>query len=446
MRTISDDASKFTLRVPTGSSIETVLGQLKSLQGQETHQSLTSHESDAAVILTTPEFSRWLTNEAFMSGLLSSFASHDTQVLAAVVDDLSPSSPFGTPATGFSVMRGSADKMLPGFSTRSSLSRTTGPPQRGSLSFYLPSAESVSATIPLANTIFQNGLESTLLASSWSVQEPGVFKLSAIAEKSRHGIVCAAQASPASACREIEVDGAPVPASTELEARVQHVYDNRAAADNLSTSGMPVDIWALISTPEAASTPSVLETMRALRTSSFDGPEEEAAAASANAKTAAELLMSGFRLYRISDGGGGWGKRRGRLSLDAEWASSDPAADNLDMMLSSADDAGPAILQRGVVSPGSYIQFVTAPNLGNLADPIASPSFLTSVVLGTSSSLGDGVPSKTNPGEDFACLRGHFGGLSRKHLFLTNQDATSSSQSRSRVFTQIDSPYSYITL
>ncbi|PKS12003.1 hypothetical protein jhhlp_001299 [Lomentospora prolificans] len=440
---VSKDTFKFSLRVSPSSNTE-----------QRGRKHVLSDNGDAAVVLATPSFARWLTNESFMSALLASFAQRDLQVLAAVVDDLSPSSPFGKPTAGFSIMQGSVDEMLPGFSSKPVLSKSRDRPQRGSITVTLPSAgpkaTTLSATLPLANTIFQNGLESTLLASTWTSQGQGAFKLSSVAERTKHEIVCSAPASATSltlsvplipvtpprrilGClgnilSEIEVDGKAVPASTELEAKVQQVYDSRAAADNLSTTGMPVDIWALISTPEATLTPSLLEAMKSFENARFDGPEEEASVGYRNSKTAAELLMSGFRLYRITSGGGGWGKRRGRLSLDADWASFGPGAEDPNMILTSADDKGPAILQRGVVSPGSYIQFVTAPHLGEAADLGKSPSFSGSVVLGTSSSLRDGVQSTSDAGEAATCVWGHFGGLSRKHIFLSERAEVGSSK------------------
>jgi len=304
-----------------------VLEQLWHLREQKIHVPALSYEADSAVVLATPTFARWLMNEPFMASLLSSFTQRDIQVLAAVVDDLPPSSPFGAPAAGFSVMQGSVEEMLPAFSSQPVLSRGRGISQRGSLAFTLPGAapktKNLSVTLPLANTIFQNGLESTLLASSWTAQGEGALTLSSVAEKNEHEIVLPTPLTtttprlsvpliPVTPPRkilgclgnilsEIEVDGSPVPASTELEAKVQEVYDSRFAADNLNTSGMPVDIWALISTPEASLTPSLLETMKSFEKAKFDGPEEEATVGYKNAKAAAELLMSGFRLYRISE-------------------------------------------------------------------------------------------------------------------------------------------------
>lgn len=102
------------------------------------------------------------------------------------------------------------------------------------------------------------------------------------------------------------------------------------------------------------------------------------------------------------------------------------------MILNTTAD-GPAILQRGLVSPGSYIQFLTCPN----GAPVA-PGTSGSVVLGTSETRGG---ESAVEGEDVACYWGHFGGASRRHFFLEE----GAGRDR-RVRTQVDSPFAYLSV
>lgn len=427
-------------------------------------------ESSAAVVLATPTFTRWLTDESFMSALLGTFASRDMQVLAGVVDDIYAPTTSGNPVSGFSILQGPAECLLPSFNTPAAPSHGRNAPRPASVQFSLPRGASgslLSLNMPLANTVFQNGRESTLLACTWKRTPHSAFALSHSIEKTRQDVALAGPPPSLSVplipvtpprriagclgniISQIEIDGAAVPASTELENEVQGVYDRRAAAGNLNSEGMPVDIWALVSTPQGTVSAETEDVLDSLEEAEFDGPEEERAVAASNVPAVEKLLMSGFQLHRIStspgysvsrgdvsntlpaSGGGGWDKRRGRLSLDPTWSTSDSDPD-LNMMLNTTD-SGPAILQRGLVSPGSYIQFLTCPNPSR--SRVAQPG--ASVVLGTSATRAG---EEIGPGPDVECFWGHFGALSRRHFFLEGRG------SQGRVRTQVDTPFSYLSI
>ncbi|MBE3048534.1 hypothetical protein IMZ48_39740, partial [Candidatus Bathyarchaeota archaeon] len=84
-------------------------------------------------------------------------------------------------------------------------------------------------------------------------------------------------------------------------------------------------------------------------------------------------------------------------------------------MFLNTTDSGPAILQRGPIAPGSYIQFLTCPNPAP-ARAAAAPG--SSVVLGTSATRGGEVGAQA---ADVGCFWGHFGALSRGHFFLEGE-------------------------
>lgn len=295
--------------------------QLRQLKEHGDHAPTLSSEGDAAVVLATPTFARWLTDASFMSALLGTFAQKDVQVLAGVVDDLSAPTSSGSSASGFSVLQGPGESLLPSFGTPAAPSRGRDTPAPGSLQFSLPrgaSGSRLSLNMPLANTVFQNGKESTLMACTWRSTPESAFALSHAADRTKQDVALAGPPPALSVplipvtpprkiagclgniISQIEIDGAAVPASTELENEVQAVYDRRAAAGNLNSEGMPVDIWALVSTPKGTVTSEVEDVLDSLEEAEFDGPEEERAVAARNVSSVEKLLVSGFQLHRIS--------------------------------------------------------------------------------------------------------------------------------------------------
>lgn len=258
-----------------------------------------------------------------MSALLSTFSRQDVRVLAAVVDDLHALGPDGGPMAGLSVLQGDEGMLLPSVDApaapRSARSREA--PRTASLRFSLPAEAPrgpLSLNMPLANTVFHNGRDSTLLSCTWTSQPNGTYTLASTSEKTLQEIALPGTSPflsvpliPVTPPRkilgclgnivsQIEVDGAGVPASTELENEVQGVFDRRKAAGNLSRDGMPVDVWALVSTPSGTVTGEIEGVMDSLEDAEFEGPAEERAVAQRNAAAVSRLIMSGFQLHRIS--------------------------------------------------------------------------------------------------------------------------------------------------
>lgn len=279
-------------------------------------------------MLASRDLAAWLDDDAFVAALLQqtspALSTHndasprEISVLAAVVDGLSPSKPFGEPRSGFSLLQGYTDSLLPsvwdmgrrndGASSQSSISMLFNP---------LPGGKrSLQVTLPLANTIFQNGRQSTLLASRWQKQASGSFTLSQLEERTSQVILPLISGSDAftnasvpllpistprkiiaglgNIVRQVEIDGQPSPASKELEANVPKLLDARARADPDFVPG-PIGVWALV-LPEPVVESGILGSMPTVQDLNSEGEVESA---KAFAELFPKLLASGCHLHKI---------------------------------------------------------------------------------------------------------------------------------------------------
>ncbi|GKT83343.1 V-type ATPse C subunit family protein [Colletotrichum tofieldiae] len=104
-------------------------------------------------------------------------------------------------------------------------------------STYGESTTKVNCTLPLANTIFQNGLQSTLLASRWRRSGPRTaLELAHVTEKQSQDVAFPVDPDHCprkiltglgNIIRQVEVDGKETPASAELEKAVNELYARR---------------------------------------------------------------------------------------------------------------------------------------------------------------------------------------------------------------------------
>lgn len=204
-------------------------------------------------------------------------------VLAAVVDGLSPRAPSRKLQEGLSIHLGHQKALLPGLWAKTG-SRDGQPtlPQRAdsepssALSILLPRQMTatdarISLTLPLANTLFQNGRRSTLLVSEWR-QTKGfhnkLFELVRMVEK-RSQVVdlpstvlfdkvnISAPVVPITQPRKVieglgnilaktEINGEPSPASKELQANIPRLLEARSALSQSDFAAGRVGVWALI--------------------------------------------------------------------------------------------------------------------------------------------------------------------------------------------------------
>lgn len=146
---------------------------------------------DTLVMLTTPGYAHWLEDASFTNkfvhALLAKRRPDDVlnapfNVLMAVVDKI-PSDPVGHSSqdgglTGFSFATVNAESVLPGLFEMYPIESAD---TRANLTFICEPEETMSekriiVSLPLANTIFQNGRTSTLIASRWRKHRTGFYK------------------------------------------------------------------------------------------------------------------------------------------------------------------------------------------------------------------------------------------------------------------------------
>ena len=164
--------------------------------------------------------------------------------------------------------------------------------------------------LPVANTLFINGRHSTLFRHEWtpttaaicqdtashpqdsqtvlqSVTIDAVIRKRRMSKAKRLPLVSLTEPRivktvMGNILREIEIEGKSEPASSELEKAVMETVKENSKEDN------KVQIFALFHEPSAS-----------------------------NEKISAQrILLARARLHKVTGGGGGWGQKRGLLSLD----------------------------------------------------------------------------------------------------------------------------------
>ena len=226
--------------------------------------------ADSLVIVVSKELMHWITDSVFIPGLLGHlFKPSQTElqrnekrqvvtVVVGVADGVGHSSP------GISILHGERASI---FSGTPQILRKTGQPcdKQSWLSFKLnPLAgatylvPSLEATVPLANTIFNNEVPSVLVLSKWAIDPNASYCVGQdlILNQTIHpelvdagcptvGAVPVQAISPprkvlsglGNIVRQIEIDGSATHASEELERNVAKILQN-------SPESGPLRIWA----------------------------------------------------------------------------------------------------------------------------------------------------------------------------------------------------------
>lgn len=430
------------------------------------------------ILLLTPSFAAWLNDgQTFVHDALAGLfcennGSSNVDVLAAVVDCLPSPSTGPSPVIaqrlgdvedrslpggreGIAFLVGDAAQLAAGLWSADSeevVIDTMTMQQRSTLSFRLRPGENPSGTVahglvprpqvdyeielPLANTIFRNGRDSTMFASRWTRSEDKQrMVLTKIKTRTlqhqRILIPVEADESPhkalsldaplltltvprmiASAMGNIvrqlyrDIYGSEtLPASHGLEQAVMEFLDQGGK------SPQQVAVWALVTPKERW----------------LDEP-------TASGTTLLNMLERGSRLHRVLSGGGGYGKKQGLLSLDPDAAydlrtRSSPFGTGEDLDQEGKDALGQ------VAKPGDVIQFFVFPPelLPAADDPLIesqgdAPKMLhqyAEINFGTIPSTIDLMPSPTREaGEQLGDRTveyrpDHFGALSEQGLSLT---------------------------
>lgn len=284
---------------------------------------------DCTTIVASQDFAAWLQDDGFMSCLLSLLAVSDKSrttsrkldVLMAVSDGIGSAQGLGDSQKGFAFMSGPKD-VLPSLWDPESFTDLRWPDQPAWLSFLGNPTEGHSRpleiTLPLANTIFQNGRRTTLFASKWHSEGDGPLRLQRRESKrfqrifthntSTHAITTIPLMPLApprkivsglgNIVRQLEIDDKPAPASKELEALIPQLFETRGAAGIPPPSGA-VGVWAWVIPPHVVES----EELDSVAYFSGGSVSNEGDAALEMSMRADRMLAAGCRLHKIREFG-----------------------------------------------------------------------------------------------------------------------------------------------
>ncbi|KJZ73597.1 hypothetical protein HIM_06930 [Hirsutella minnesotensis 3608] len=393
------------------------LGQAKWLDNSNGH--------NAATLLATPHFAKAVEDSDLVGEisrcLAGSAKARPFHVLCAIVDHVPPARGETGAMQGISVLRGHLDDTLPEPWPSSQSQNDRQSEALASLSFDLGSS---SITLPLARTIFDNSRPSTLTMSRYDfeIDSPRlVDKVSKMFQTVRlspkeepqtlRDLELWAPLSPltwprvvtdsfGNIIRGVEIDGTTHPASSELESAVESIFQNMPASE---TPTGPVGIWAMITANELSNHDGPLDPTPILQGKTLTRQLIEA-----DAKIICNYFRARGRLYQVLSGGGGWGAKKGLLSLDPQRTHM-PLSDEEEMArFMQAFDPN-----SGFAPAGSRVQF--------FATPRASPKDTALTTTGTIF----GVPSRAHDAPEAEVFQGgylkkdHFGALSKAGIFMS---------------------------
>ncbi|KAI0109936.1 hypothetical protein F4814DRAFT_450898 [Daldinia grandis] len=466
-------AEKISLTLSTKVAKQTVIDKLnnRSIGSPKASASVQNTENFGygAAIFASRDFATWLEDESFVRSVLGGLFKPTTSlqdnstpinVLCAVIDGLTPGRLFSEPRTGLSILYGSND-ILPGIWSTDDFGSNNSQDRESSVSFLsnpLPKdTRPLEITLPLANTIFQNGRRSTLFASRWQRGEDGSIGRTDIEEK-QHQIICLRGVSGGhikpflpllpltpprkivaglgNIVRQVEVNGTATPASKELEALIPKVFDTRSERD-VSYSPGPIGVWCWVIPPDVVEKHSLLS----LKVFEAKSSQSEAELSLETMNVFPELLSSGCRLHKILSGGGGWGLKQGLLSLDPETSYSLPDQDDVEMFIRAFHERNSPNPSEGLVTPGSYLMFCIEPHWTKKEIELSQKITPTTAIGVVQNS--DQEPDSASLSDKVDIIDGHFGVVSKTGLFLkaTNSPHGSETTEQPQSFTtKVDLP------
>lgn len=302
------------------------------------------------------------------------------------------------------------------------------------------SFQSKTIKLPVANTVFHNGRESTIQAQRWIVGEtmleptlacikrswlheqvlwvafpfppdPDKFPLQVFVPLSR---ICSRQrvatsmGNVISQLHSLEDTSEPSELNFRSEAESASKQLEHAVTRWITRPGKEtrtVEVWALVRPPTA------LQRVRHM--------------------TFSKDIKAGGHLHRVLSGGGGWGNRQGLLALDPE-VDIDVSPELT--MAQGFDNGSPEAggnASSQIVNTGDIVEFFARYPVepSSAAHPKANNSFILScspcLVFGTTPSTVDVMPEPhsttqcAQSSSDCIFVRGHFGMLSEQGVSLT---------------------------
>ncbi|KAI1503671.1 hypothetical protein F5X99DRAFT_374125 [Biscogniauxia marginata] len=408
-----------------------------------------NRRSYGATVLASRDFTTWLNDESFMFNMLETLfkpvnnGQGDLQhldILSGVVDGIGTKNLSSEPRTGFSILYGLTGDILPNLWDSESVD-SSSESRAASVSFITnPLAgdtKPLEITLPLANTVFQDGRQSTLSASRWENRSQGPMSLKTTCHKSNQRIFtygdCANQtsshipllpvtpprkvvASLGNIVSQVEVGGSTTPASRELETLIPKILDIRSKNRAAASSG-PFGVWCWVIPAHVVEAKKLLD----LKVFRVESSQSEAELALESIKLFSGLLSSGCRLHKILSGGGGWGLKQGLLSLDPETHYSLPGQDDdVEMFIKSFQERNNANSSGGLATPGSYLMFCIEPQWTDkdvVSSQAAGPTQTLSLGVAPHSDLAPNYDANTG---EVDVVEGYFGATSATGLFLRN--------------------------
>lgn len=411
------------------------------------------------LLLVTPSFAHWIdTANPFLESLISRLyhsvpKSTPLYAVAAVVDKLPNST-----QSGISTSEGSADSPFSSESEGLSLLTIQRENIRGKVAPVRriggPAGEepdlaiSIQGTnvsegpayevgLRLANTVFINGKESTLIGMRWNYNDAtGAYTMDKSADLTSCSVTSVSTSTNPSLSLPLDPVGErrrvitsmgnilrqvskstdptsvePMPASSELETALPRYIDEHNIVDQR------VSVWALVEKPD-------------LVVADWES--------SSTQDRVVQSLRQGGKLHRVMSGGGGWGKKQGLLSLDPEvsfpgMARSDELF-SLGQIFNPSADAPlemPAFLAKGMIgddlsllsqvaTAGDFIQFFVGLEPEHSQDEVASNHGVKGSVIYRFGVVADAdevdVQSLNENKHDLVVVPSSFGALSEKAI------------------------------
>ncbi|EFQ97137.1 hypothetical protein MGYG_00180 [Nannizzia gypsea CBS 118893] len=319
-----------TILTPNPSAVtpDSILSKLPSFSTQ------LHPDSHVPLLLVTPAFAQWLEKDnTFLPKLLQhcfreAAAAENLEICSveAVVDSLpAPVDIKHNALEGFSLAivnwGAISGKLVPQRGIENISFSHVEP--KLSISIRDPSASTeLEVGMPMGNTLFTTGRPYTMYASRWKSTE-SIDEIPQITDRCDIR-TCRVELRTKSSLKSLSAPLHPVteprivaesmgnilktvsngsspekdiPASTELEKAIpQYIKDHNLESQRLA-------VWAMVTPKSIAQT--------------------HIGAASGGAIDVSAALKRGSRLYRVMSGGGGWGKKKGLLSLDPEYSYDD---------------------------------------------------------------------------------------------------------------------------
>lgn len=475
-------------------------------------------ESDQAlVILATPGYATWLEDDvSFIPGILQNLIRpikdpsiiqeqaaigtskepngppFEVDVICACVDGLAPSikqikfQKARPIEEGFSFLYGRSSQIVPDLWEPEPSNISNSPGMQSSLTFTGESRNASQVTLPLANTLFRNGRNSTLLTTRWQAQPDGSFQKVKSGEKNNQLIkifhntkpgipstsISVVPLTPArpivsglgNIVRQIRFSEEIGPASRELEDNIDEYFDHT------KQSKSALAVWALVVPKESHPTQSQEPPDDLLFNA--DDVKRFWVAPDERSTLIGHWIDRGASICRVLSGGGGWGAKQGLLSLDPQTTYKSGNEARFDFSNGSLEEERVPALGN-IARPNAYIQFFLANSDIPFRQPVETPDwseaaelaknkekeihadvYQASTVLGAVPSTIDDISNpESSPGkaplkDSTLFQNGHFGALSESGIYYNStvvKDFKSGEYVMSPlpISTKIDVPYSY---